>query len=242
MLEFLKSHVSVRKYTDEPVTDEQLHDLIEAAQGAASSHFVQAYSIVDVTDADKRDKLADLSKNPVQIKGAARALVFCADLKRLDYAAKKHGKTVEAGTAENFMVAVIDTALFAQNFVVAAESKGYGICYIGGVRNNPGPISELLNLPEHVIPLFGLTFGVPAERNEVKPRLPVQAVLHTNKYDEAKYEAILDEYDDVIRTYYASRSTNNKSAGWTEGMADYLSQPRRAYMLDFVQRKGFLKK
>lgn len=242
MLEFLKSHVSVRKYTDEPVTDGQLHDLIEAAQGAASSHFVQAYSIVDVTNADKRDKLAELSKNPVQIKGAARALVFCADLKRLDYAAKKHGKTVEAGTAENFMVAVIDTALFAQNFVIAAESKGYGICYIGGVRNNPGPISELLNLPEHVIPLFGLTFGVPAERNEVKPRLPVQAVLHTNEYDEAKYETILDEYDDVIRTYYARRSTNNKSAGWTEGMADYLSQPRRACMLDFVQGKGFLKK
>ncbi|MEM1505088.1 oxygen-insensitive NADPH nitroreductase [Domibacillus sp. 8LH] len=242
MLEFLKSHVSVRKYTDEPVTEKQLHDLIEAAQGAASSHFVQAYSIVDVTDADKRDRLAELSKNPVQIKGAARALVFCADLKRLDYAAKKHGKTVEAGTAENFMVAVIDTALFAQNFVVAAESKGYGICYIGGVRNNPGLISELLNLPEHVIPLFGLTFGVPAERNEVKPRLPVQAVLHMNEYDETKYETILDEYDDVIRTYYASRSTNNKSAGWTEGMADYLSQPRRAYMLDFVQGKGFLKK
>jgi len=242
MLDLLKSHASVRKYKDEPVTDEQLHELIEAAQGAASSHFVQAYSIIDVTDADKRDRLAELSKNPVQIKGAARALVFCADLNRLDRAAEKHGKRVEAGTTENFMVAVIDTALLAQNFVVAAESKGYGICYIGGVRNNPEPISELLNLPEHVIPLFGLTFGVPAERNEVKPRLPVQAILHTNEYDEAKYETMLDEYDDVIRAYYASRSTNNKSAGWTEGMADYLSAPRRAYMLDFVQGKGFLKK
>lgn len=242
MIDLLKSHASVRKYTDEPVTDKQLHELIEAAQSAASSHFVQAYSIIDVTDTEKREQLAELSKNPVQIKGAARALVFCADLKRLDYAAKKHGKTVEAGTTENFMVAVIDTALLAQNFVVAAESKGYGICYIGGVRNNPGPISKLLNLPEHVIPLFGLTFGVPAQTNEVKPRLPVQAILHTNEYEETKYETLLDEYDDVIRDYYASRSTNNKSAGWTEGMADYLSEPRRSYMLDFVKGKGFLKK
>lgn len=242
MLELLKAHASVRKYTDDPVTDEQLHELIEAAQAAASSHFVQAYSIVDVTDLEKRERLAELSKNPVQIKGAARVLVFCADLKRLDYAARKHGKTVEAGTAENFLVAVIDTALLAQNFVVAAESKGYGICYIGGVRNNPDPISELLGLPDHVMPLFGLTFGVPAQTNEVKPRLPVQAILHTNKYDESKYETLLNEYDDVIRAYYASRSSNNKSAGWTEGMADYLSEPRRSYMLDFVKSKGFLQK
>ncbi|OMP67901.1 oxygen-insensitive NADPH nitroreductase [Domibacillus epiphyticus] len=242
MLELLKSHASVRKYKNEPIRDETLHELIATAQHAASSHFVQAYSIVDVTDSNKRDKLAELSKNPVQIKGAARALVFCADLKRLDYAAQKHGKTVEAGTTENFMVAVIDTALLAQNFVVAAEAKGYGICYIGGVRNNPEPISELLGLPDHVIPLFGLTLGVPDEANEVKPRLPVEAVLHTNEYNEAKYEELLTAYDDVIRTYYAKRSTNNKSAGWTEGMADYLSKPRREYMLDFVKSKGFLQK
>ncbi|OLN22193.1 nitroreductase A [Domibacillus antri] len=240
MLKLLKSHVSVRKYKDEPVSDETLHELIAAAQAAASSHFVQAYSIVDVTDPDKRDQLAELSKNPVQIKGAARALVFCADLKRLDYAAAKHGKTVEAGTTENFMVAVIDTALLAQNFVVAAESQGYGICYIGGVRNNPEPISRLLGLPDHVIPLFGLTFGVPAQTNEVKPRLPVEAILHTNEYDETKYETLLDDYDETMRQYYASRSSNNKAAGWTEGMADYLSEPRRAYMRDFVRSKGFL--
>ncbi len=242
MLHLLASHASVRKYKDEPISDETLHDLIRAAQHAATSHFVQAYSIVDVTDQNKRDKLAELSRNPVQIIGAARALVFCADLKRLDYAAKKHGKTIEAGTTENFMVSVIDTALLAQNFVIAAESKGYGICYIGGVRNNPEPISELLGLPDHVIPLFGLTLGVPDEANEVKPRLPVEAILHTNEYDEVKYEQILSEYDDVIRAYYANRSTNNKSGGWTESMADYLSKPRRAYMMDFVKSKGFLQK
>ncbi|WP_143180127.1 oxygen-insensitive NADPH nitroreductase [Domibacillus mangrovi] len=242
MLKLLTSHVSVRKYKNEPISDETLHDLIEAAQHAATSHFVQAYSIVDVTDLDKRERLAELSRNPIQMLGAARALVFCADLKRLDYAVKKHGKTIEADTTENFMVSIIDTALLAQNFVIAAESKGYGICYIGGVRNNPEPISELLGLPDYVIPLFGLTLGVPDEANEVKPRLPVEAVLHTNEYNETKYDGILSEYDDVIRAYYANRSTNNKSGGWTEGMADYLSKPRRAHMMDFVKSKGFLQK
>ncbi|SFE57558.1 oxygen-insensitive NADPH nitroreductase [Alteribacillus iranensis] len=242
MLDQLKSHASVRKYTDDPISDETLHELLEAGQSAASSHFVQAYSVIDITDPEKRERMAEFSKNPVQFKGAARALVFCADLKRLEHAVKKHGREIQADTTENFIVSIVDTALMAQNFVTAAESKGYGICYIGGVRNNPGPISELLGLPDHVMPLFGLTIGVPAEKNEVKPRLPVEAILHTNEYDEEKYEGLLADFDEELLAYYKSRSSNQKSISWTENMANFLSEPRRDYMKDFVQSKGFAKK
>lgn len=239
MLDLLRAHASVRHYTNDPVTDEQLHELIAAAQCAASSHFVQAYSVVDVTDPEKREQLGELSKNPLQINGAARALVICADLKRLQHAVEKHGEKMIGDTAENALVAVIDAALFAQNFVVAAESKGYGICYIGGVRNNPEAISDLLALPDYVVPLFGLTFGVPAKQNEPKPRLPVEAVLHTNTYDEVKYPSLLDEYDDVMRAYYESRSSNVKEQGWTEGMAAFLSKENRLHIKSFLNRKGF---
>ena len=81
-----------------------------------------------------------------------------------------------------------DVALFAQNVAIAAESKGYGICYIGGVRNAPEEISELLSLPKGVAPLFAMTIGVPDEANEVKPRLPVEAIIHENSYDADKYD------------------------------------------------------
>ncbi|KAB7708610.1 oxygen-insensitive NADPH nitroreductase [Bacillus aerolatus] len=242
MFDLLKSHASVRKYTNEQISDETFRDLLEAAQHAASSHFVQAYSVVRVKDSEKRLKLGELSKNKQQFESAALPLVFCADLKRLEKAVSLHGKTIEGSTAENLLVAVIDTALFAQNFVVAAESKGYGICYIGGVRNNPQAISELLNLPDYVIPLFGLTVGVPAESNEVKPRLPMEAILHEDSYDEQKYDVLLPQYDEQMSKYYASRTANKKDAAWTSGMAAFLSEPRRAYMLDFLQSKGFIKK
>ncbi|CAM5624427.1 FMN reductase (NADPH) OS=Lysinibacillus sphaericus OX=1421 GN=nfrA1 PE=3 SV=1 [Lysinibacillus sphaericus] len=56
--------------------------------------------------------------------------------------------------------------------MIAAESMGYGICYIGGVRNKPEEISELLNLPDYVFPLFGLTIGVLA--NAMKSNLAYQ--------------------------------------------------------------------
>ncbi|WP_404314611.1 oxygen-insensitive NADPH nitroreductase [Bacillus lumedeiriae] len=241
MLDLLKSHVSVRKYKEEPISDETFFELLEAAQHAASSHFVQAYSVIRVKDREKQVKLGELSKNKQQFESAALPLIFCADLKRLEKAVTLHGKPFEGSGADSLLVAVIDTALFAQNFVIAAESKGYGICYIGGVRNNPQAISELLHLPDYVIPLFGLTVGVPAESNEVKPRLPLEAILHEDSYDEEKYDHLLPEYDEQMGAYYASRTANKKDAAWTSGMASFLSEPRRAYMFDFLQSKGFIK-
>src|SRR5690625_3082199 len=174
MIELLQSHTSVRKYTDEDISKEVLHELILSGQHASSSHFVQAYSVIHVTDEAKKERLKELSNNHVQIDTAPVTLVFCADIKRLEKASELREKTFEGSTAENLVVSVIDTALFAQNVAVAAESKGYGICYIGGIRNDIAGVSELLNLPNYVAPLFAMTIGVPEYRNEVKPRLPVE--------------------------------------------------------------------
>lgn len=241
MLDLLKSHKSVRIYKEEPISDKTFHEMLHAAQHAASSNFVQAYSVIRVKDPVKKNKLAELSKNRKQFDSAPLALVFCADLKRLAHAAGIHKKDIQAGLTENFLVAVIDTALFAQNFAIAAESKGYGICYIGGVRNNPGPISELLELPNYVVPLFGMTVGVPDEENEVKPRLPVEAILHEDTYNDQKYVRILEDYDKMMENYYKQRASNKRDNAWTDVMAEFMSKKRREYMLEFLQSRGFLK-
>lgn len=241
MLDLLKNHRSVRKYKDEPITDEQFHELLHAAQHAASSSFVQAYSVIQVKDEEKKKQLGKLSNNEQQYNSAALSLVFCADLNRLEKATQMNNKEIEAGTLESFIVSIVDVSILAQNFVIAAESKGYGICYIGGVRNNPEAISELLNLPHYVIPLFGLTVGMPDEENEVKPRLPIQNILHVDQYDDEKYVHLLNEYDETIKRYYNERTTNNKDVTWTETMANFLSEKRRPNMKDFLLSKGFLK-
>ena len=144
VIELLTAHASVRKYKDMPLSKEDVHELIHAGQHAASSHFVQAYSVIHVTDSAKRDKLAELTKNPKQILSAGAVLIFCTDYCRLEKAAALLGREIDFSHAENVLVGVTDVALFAQNVAVAAESKGYGICYIGGVRNAPEEISELL--------------------------------------------------------------------------------------------------
>lgn len=235
----LRSHSSVRKYTGEQISRETVIDLIETAQMAASSHFVQAYSVIWVTDEEKKQKLGELSKNEFQFKTAGASFLFCVDFKRLQVAGQKHGVDIVADSAENVLVGVADVSLFAQNFVIAAEAAGYGICYIGGARTNPAEISELFNLPDYVFPLFAMTIGTPTKKNETKPRLPVQAILHENAYDVEQYNELLDHYDATMEQYYASRSSNQKMATWTKQMADFLIDQKRPFIKEFLASKGF---
>ncbi|MGX9133000.1 NADPH-dependent oxidoreductase [Rummeliibacillus sp. JY-2-4R] len=237
--ELLRSHTSVRKYTGEKIPKDVVRDLVETAQMAATSHFIQAYSVIWVSDEEKQQKLGVLSNNEFQFQTAGAAFLFCVDFKRLQSAGKKQGVEIVADSAENLLAGVADVAIFAQNFVIAAESKGYGICYIGGARNKPAEISDLFDLPDYVFPLFAMTIGTPTKRNETKPRLPLDAVLHENSYNVEKYDQLLDEYDTLLEKYYESRSSNKKSANWTKQMADYLIEQRRPYMKEFLASKGF---
>ena len=237
--QLLRNHSSVRKYTGEMIPRETAIDLIETAQMAASSHFVQAYSVIWVTDEEKKQKLGELSNNDFQFKTAGASFLFCVDFKRLHEAGKKHAVDIVVDTAENVLVGVTDVALFAQNFVVAAEAEGYGICYIGGARNSAKEISELFELPEYVFPMFALTIGKPTKVNETKPRLPVAAILHENSYNVEQYDSLLDEYDATMEQYYASRSSNQKVATWTKQMADFLIKQRRPEIKEFLAEKGF---
>lgn len=79
--------------------------------------------------------------------------------------------------SEHFLVSSVDAALAAQNAAIAAESMDLGICYIGSIRNNLSQVDELLSLPKHVIPLFGMVTGVPDHQPERKPRLPQKVYI-----------------------------------------------------------------
>lgn len=239
VIQLLTSHASVRKYKDIPIPTKEVHEIVRIGQHAASSHFVQAYSVIHVTDKVKREKLAEFSKNPVQILGAGAVLVFCIDFHRLKKAANLLDKDIDFSYAESTLVGVTDVALLAQNVAITAESKGYGICYIGGVRNAPAEISDLLGLPEGVAPMYAMTIGVPDEANEVKPRLPVEAIIHENEYDSEKYNEILPSYDKTLNDYYMSRGSNRKDAAWSDSMAKFLGSPRRMHMNEFLKTKGF---
>lgn len=240
-LELMRSHRSVRYYSSEPVTESMVHSILTSAQCASTSSFVQAYSIIQVTDGNIRKEIADIAGGQVWVEKAPVFFVFCADLTRLLQSCSSHDLTSESGYTEQSLVATIDTALFGQNVILAAESEGLGGVFIGGIRNDPHTICNLLDIPEHVYPVFGMCLGYPEQSEDTKPRLPLGAILKMGKYHPTDLQT-LEEYDEITRKYWSSRKNNMKKESWSEQMAEFSSQKTREHMKDFLVEKGFFQK
>ncbi|WP_083024895.1 oxygen-insensitive NADPH nitroreductase [Vreelandella lionensis] len=240
VIKLLNSHRSIRKFTDQEIPHGLLLELIKAGQAAATSSHVQAYTVIHVKDPDNREAIAELAGGQGYVASSAAFLVFCADMKRPTEASARTGANVERGMTEQLLVATVDTALMAQNVAVAAESEGLGICYIGGIRNNPDAVSELLRLPAHVYPVFGMCLGYPVHQPEVKPRLPVEAILKEDYYtDDSDHVAA---FDDTMQAYYQSRSSGNKNSDWSHNLTPLFDSKLRPHMRDFLVKRGFTMK
>ncbi|MEP2616139.1 nitroreductase family protein, partial [Marinobacter alexandrii] len=110
-IELLQSHRSIRKFTEQKIPRELLHELIRAGQCAATSNHVQAYSVIHVTNPENRQAIAELAGGQAYIADCSDFLVFCADMKRSTNAAERAGAEVVRGTTEQLVVASVDTAL-----------------------------------------------------------------------------------------------------------------------------------
>ncbi|MGG6313749.1 oxygen-insensitive NADPH nitroreductase [Paenibacillus macerans] len=240
----LMAHRSIRKFSAQSVTKEQVDTIVSAAQMASSSSNVQAYSVIAVTDAARKANLAALCGNQAYVEQCPVFLVWCADLSRLKAAALRHlpSKQTYESTVENFIVATVDAALAAQNAAVAAESLGLGVVYIGGIRNRSEEVSELLALPDLAYPVFGMCLGYPDQDPGRRPRLPLPAVLHWESYGADGAEAQrehLAQYDEAMSEYLRERTGGTKDTPWSVLMADKLAQPSRLHMREFLRERGF---
>ncbi|CAJ1779919.1 oxygen-insensitive NADPH nitroreductase [Aeromonas jandaei] len=234
-IDLILSHRSIRQFTAEPISSQQLDAILAAAQSASTSSFLQVTSIIRVTGPEARKQLAQLAGNQPYVEQAAEFLVFCADYHR-------HGQIVpdaQTGYAEQLLIGAIDGAIMGQNALLAAQSLGLGGVYIGGLRNHPAEVSELLGLPDRVIPLFGLCLGHPAQQPEQKPRLPRALVVHQERYQRELDRDLLAHYDQQIEAYYQARSSNNKQQTWSGQIRAILTKESRPFMLGFLQSRGF---
>ena len=141
----------------------------------------------------------------------------------------------------------MDAAIAAQNAALAAESLGLGFCYIGAIRNNPREVIQLLNLPRLAFPLVGMTLGWPVKPPLVRPRLPLDAVLHWEQYDPEGEEIHLQKYDqEMIATgIYRGRQVTAADPmpadeyGWTEHTARRVAQVLRPHLREVLLEMGF---
>ena len=241
ILEAQLNHRSIRQFKDEPIDPSLLEQLIIAAQGAASSSFIQAYSLVQVTNAETRQAIAELAGGQKWVEQAPEFFVICADLSRVEHCCIEQGLGALEGQAEHFLAASVDAALMAQNLMLGAESVGLGAVFIGGIRNDPAQLSSLLNLPEQVYPVFGLCLGKPDAEPDLKPRLPVNVIWHKDRYDASRCATDVAAYDQQMEAYYERRGSNQRLSNWSSQTAAAVQKKKREHLLAFLQDKGFLK-
>jgi len=238
VISLLKSHRSIRKFTDEPISDELAASIIEAGFSAATSSNLQGTTVIRVRNPETRAAIATLAGGQAQVESAGAFFVWCADLHRSSVACELAGGEFVGGMTEHFIIAATDCAIAAQSAVVAAESEGLGICYIGGIRNDPAQMRELLGLPEQVMPLFGLCIGRPDQDPALKPRLPLAVTLKEEVYDESGDVAGIEAYDERMREYYRERTNGKLDRTWSADMSSLLGKESRPHMQPFLESQG----
>jgi len=196
-IQAILNHRSIRKFTSQPIENEQLEAILQAGLAASSSSMLQVVSIIRVTDKEKRTLLAQYAGNQGYVESAAEFLVFCIDYQRHT----NINPDVKADFTELTLIGAVDSGIMTQNCLLAAESMGLGGVYIGGLRNNAQKVDKLLGLPKNTAILFGMCLGHPAQKPEVKPRLPMHVVVHENQYQDLNLDDI-QTYDQTMKNYY----------------------------------------
>jgi nitroreductase len=244
-LSVILSHRSVRAYLPDALPDGTVEILVAAAQSAASSSNLQAWSVIAVEDKARKARLAALAGNQKHIEEAPLLLVWLADLNRLQRIAAAQNQTADAlDYLESFLLGAVDAALAAQNAFVALESLGLGGVYIGALRNKPLEVAAELGLPPHVVALFGLVVGHPDPNRpaDVKPRLPQQAVFFREQYGFAE-AGLLDvaAYDERFKAFQREQGLSEQ--GWSiqagKRVQDAGALNGRDVLRDALNRLGF---
>lgn len=196
VLDVINSHSSVRRFTDQDVSLEDEKRIVRAGQMASTSCNMQPYCFISVRNRETREMIAGINAGAAPAGRAPLVLVVCVDQYKLEVISRKSGvEYYQSEFLDSFVMGVADASLAAQNAALAAESLGYGICYLGSIRSAVEELREWLEMPERVFPVFALAIGTPAKKNRVKPRLPIEGIWFRERYDREDMEKSMETYD-----------------------------------------------
>lgn len=193
-MELLKSHRSIRKYSNREIPAAILTDILECGIRSSNTGNMQLYSIIITRQQEKKFELAPLHFNQQMIIDAPVVLTICFDINRFNRWCSLNNTVTDFNNLLWLLNGVIDSSILAQNISVAAESDGLGICYLGTTLYNAPEIIEVLNLPKGVIPVNTLTIGYPELIPDLTDRLPLDAILHNETYKDYVDTQITDYY------------------------------------------------
>jgi len=246
MTDTLLAHRSIRKYKTDPIPKAILDYILEAGTRASTTGNMQLYSIVVTTDETIKAELSPCHFKQSMVQEAPMVLTFCADFNRFNKWCEQRKAEPGYDNFLSFFTAAIDALLVAQNVCVAAEDAGLGICYLGTTTYMAGKIIDILELPRGVVPVTTVTVGYPNEWPELTDRLPLEAVVHREKYHNYRESDIDRHYreKELMPTYQTFIKEHGK-----ESLAQVFTDVRykkddnvlfSKSLLDILAKQGFM--
>src|SRR6185503_1028932 len=170
-----------RRYLDKPVDTALLRLLCACALSAPSKSDLQQADILIASKADQAT-IADLIPDQPFIRTASAFLVFLANGRRLPEIARMRGKPFPNDHLDQFFNTAVDSGIVLATFIAAADAAGLDTCPISVIRDHSQKVSDMLRLPQRVIPVSGLCVGWPLEQGYISPRLGLSSTVHQGRY------------------------------------------------------------
>ena len=169
VIENIQTRVSVRQFTGEKISDEQVQTLLQCAMAAPSAINKQPWAFIVVNDESILAQLGQEFPYSRCDQKPAIAIVPCGDLQ----------KAIPG--MEGFWINDVSAA--TENILLAAHAMGLGAVWTGVHPNmeRVAAAQRVLGLPEHILPLCIIPVGVPAEQPEVKDKW-VESNIHYNQW------------------------------------------------------------
>ncbi len=237
-LSLLYSNRSDRNFSDDPVSDEALCSILEAARRAPTSSNAQHISVVVVRDAERRARIAELAGGQKWIAKAPVFITVIVDFYKTGVGVDASGgKQTVQKTMEGLLAAVIDAGIALTTMMTAARSLGLGIVPIGGIRRNPQGMIDLRERPPCSFPAVGLTVGHVARPAQQKPRLSMETFRHDERYHREGLEKAIAAYDAVLLDYW-KRIGRSDGQAWSKNTAEYYQQMSSRPVKSAMARQG----
>lgn len=194
LIDTINSHRSIRRYQSGTIPDATLQRILNAAARASTSGNMQTYSIIITRDAERRERLWELHFEQEMIRQAPVLLTFCVDWNRMNHWCRISDAEPGFDNLLCFLVGFADALIAAQNAALAAESLGLGICYMGTTLCRTPELVEFFDLPAGVFPATTLVVGIPDEDPAPRARLPMESIVHDERYRHFDDEGIERTY------------------------------------------------
>ncbi len=204
MLETIFNHRSVRKFTEKQIPSILLEEILSAGTRASTTGNMQVYSMIVTRETGMKKKLWASHFKQDMVVQAPVIVTFCADFNRFSKWCEQRKAVPGYDNFLSFFTAAIDALLAAQNVALAAETHELGICYLGTTTYMAESIIEILDLPKLVVPITSLVIGYPDESPDLTDRLPLDAVIHYEEYQEFTPEKIDEIYSDREKSVLTS--------------------------------------